>query len=251
VKTKAWHRSIGAWMFIPVLVWAINMPVNPLWLLAAFALYLTIAITVTVGYHRLFTHNAFECSRFWHWFFGLVGCISLNSAPVHWSTVHINHHRFSDTNEDPYDANWRHFFRFKDRENIKATKNELRMMRDTMHILFINHSLTLSIVYGCIMAAFSSEAFLYFYALPSTLYLVTSGLHTIFAHGNHVEEGKSSAAKNLWLLEFIIPMAGEWIHREHHDKPKLVSWNTQLRYFDLGGAFIRLIKNNAESPRRT
>lgn len=251
MKTKAWHRSLGAWLFIPTFLWAINIPYNPMWLLISFALYIIIAITVTVGYHRLFTHSAFECSRFWHWFFGLVGCISLNSAPVHWSTVHINHHMFSDTTNDPYDANWRHFFRFTDRGNIKATKIQLRMMRDQMHIFFINHSLTLSIAYGCLMALFGADPFLYLYALPSTLYLVTSGVHTIFAHGNHVEEGKSSAARNLWLLEFVIPMAGEWIHREHHDNPKLVSWNTKPRYFDLGGAFIRLIENNVESPRRT
>jgi len=246
MKTKAWHRSIGSWLFLPVLYFVLTSTASPLWLIPAFLIYQTIALTVTVGYHRLFVHNSFDCSKFWHWTLGLIGCISLNSAPVHWSTVHITHHKFTDTEDDPYDSNWRHFFRFKDRDNIKATKNEIRMMRDPMHIFFVNHSLTLSIATGIVLASLSTTAFLFLYALPVTLYLVTSGLHTIFAHGSHFDETGHHKARNLWLLEFIIPMGGEWIHKEHHDKPKLNDWHTKPHYFDLGGLMIRLIERNAQ-----
>ena len=245
LKTHAWQRTIGAWLFLPVLAWTVYLGITA-WLIPAFILYIAIALTVTVGYHRLFTHNAFECSRFWHWFFGMVGCISLNSAPVHWSSVHITHHKFSDTKEDSYDSNWRHFFRFKNRDNVKATKNELRMMRDTMHIFFINNSFTLSIVYGSTMALISKEAFLYLYALPTTLYLVTSGLHTMYAHSGETSESGRTTARNLWVLEFLIPMGGEWIHKEHHDRPKLMDWHTKPHYFDLGANFIKLIGRDAK-----
>jgi fatty acid desaturase len=134
MKTYVWQRSIASWMFFPALYLVLTSTANLLWLIPAFILYLTIALTVTIGYHRLFTHNAFECSRFWHWFFGFVGCISLNAAPVHWSSVHINHHRYTDTVDDPYDSNWRHFFRFGERQNVKATKNELRI--PMLYIIF-------------------------------------------------------------------------------------------------------------------
>jgi fatty-acid desaturase len=244
MKTKVWQRSIASWMFIPAVVWAV-MAGPTWWLLPAFLVYLTIALTITVGYHRLFTHNAFVCSRFWHWFFASVGSATLNSAPVHWSSVHINHHRYSDTKDDPYDADLRHFFRFKERENIKASKNELRMMRDKMHVFFVNHSLTVSILTGIILSLISFEAFFYLFALPTTTYLVTAGLHTIFAHGTLKEnDERFSAARNLWLLEFIVPMGGEWIHKEHHDKPKLMDWNTKPHYFDLGAIMIALISKN-------
>lgn len=243
MKTTALHRSIGAWLFLPVAYLSVIYLPSLYWLIPAFLIYITIALTVTVGYHRLFTHNSFECSKFWHWFFGTVGCISLNAAPVHWSSVHIAHHKHSDTPEDPYDSNFKHFLRFKDRDNVRATKNELRMMRDQMHVFFVNHSLSLSIAAGFITALLGLEYFLYFYALPITTYLVTSGLHTIFAHGNSIPEGERTAARNLWLLEFIIPMGGEWIHKEHHDRPGLNDWNTKRRYFDLGGILIGLIGN--------
>lgn len=247
MKTRAWQRTVGAWLFIPALYFTIISQASLVWLVPAFLIYLTIALTVTVGYHRLFTHNSFECSRFWHWFFGLVGCISLNSAPVEWSSVHITHHKFSDTLDDPYDSNFKHFLRFKNRDNVKATKNEIRMMRDRMHTFFINHSMTLSIVTGLILASISLNAFLFLYALPITTYLVTSGLHTIYAHGELTHQIGKTSARNIWPLEFIIPMAGEWIHREHHEKPKLNNWHTKPHYFDMGGIMIGLIQR-AKQP---
>jgi stearoyl-CoA desaturase (delta-9 desaturase) len=237
MKTKAWHRTLGAWLFVPVLYFCLTIISSPVWLVCSFLVYLTIAATITVGYHRLFSHNSFKCAKIWHWVFGIIGCVSLNSAPVHWATVHNNHHKFSDTEQDPYDSNWHHFFRFKDRINIIATKNEIRMMKDKMHLFFIRHSLSLSIVFGGILLLFGLNAFLFLYALPVTLYLVTSGLHTIYAHNN-------TSAQNVWLLEFIIPMCGEWIHKEHHDNPGLNNWHTKPYYFDLGGVLIGAIQQN-------
>ena len=250
MKTKVWQRSIGAWMFFPVVYLTYMLGANPMWLIPSFLIYITIAITVSVGYHRLFCHNGFEVSRFWHWFFGLVGCISLNSAPVHWSSVHSNHHRYSDTDNDPYDSDIKHFLRFRERSNIQATKNELRMIRDPMHQFFVKHSLTLSLGFAAIMLAFGNDAFLFLWALPTTTYLVTSGLQTIFAHGSRLKENdtRKSSARNLWLLEYLIPMGGEWLHKEHHEKPELVDWATQPYYFDLGAHFIKLIGKNAEQP---
>lgn len=248
MKTYAYQRSIASWMFFPVLYLVMVSNASLLWLIPSFILYLTIALTITVGYHRLFTHNAFVCSRFWHWFFGLVGCISLNAAPVHWSSVHISHHRHSDTLDDPYDSNWRHFFRFKERQNVKATKNELRMIKDKMHSFLIKNSFTLSLIYGFSLLAINYNAFLYLYALPVTLYLITSGIHTIFAHAGIKNESTTvHSARNLWLLEFIIPMGGEWLHREHHSYPKLISWSTKSHYFDLGAILITLIRKHDKS----
>jgi fatty-acid desaturase len=162
--------------------------------------------------------------------------------------VHINHHRYTDTVDDPYDSNWRHFFRFGERQNVKATKNELRMIRDKMHVFFLNYSFLLSMVYGSLMLAIDFNAFLYLYMFPVTLYLITSGLHTIFAHeGLKTDDTRISTARNLWLLEFLIPMGGEWIHKEHHDKPKLSDWHTKPHYFDLGAIVINVIKRHDKS----
>jgi len=243
MKTRAWHRTLGAWSFLPIVF--ICLQYSWIYMIPAFAIYIAIALTVTVGYHRLFSHAAFECNRAWHWLFGMIGTISLNSSPVHWASVHMAHHKFSDTEDDPYDASWGHFLRFKDRDNITATRNVVKMMRDPMHKFFMDYSLTLSIIAGLvILGFFGTEAFLFLYALPISAYLVTAGLHTIYAHG-------PTGIRNLWLLEILIPMAGEWIHKEHHTHPKMAKFNTKPYYLDLGGVLIGVIENGRESSTST
>ena len=248
MKTKVWQRSLGAWAFLPIVYVSYLSGAASYWWVISFLLYLVIALTVTVGYHRLFTHNAFETPRFWHWFFGVTGCISLNSAPMHWSVVHINHHRFSDTDKDPYDSNFKHYLRFNERTDLQVTKNEVRMMKDPMHQFFVEHSLSLAIGYALLTLVFGLNAFLFLWALPTSLYLVTAGIHTIFAHSGRLKENdtRKSSARNLWLLEFLIPMAGEWLHKEHHEKPKLMDWGTRFYYYDMGAQLIRLIGKNAK-----
>jgi fatty-acid desaturase len=122
------------------------------------------------------------------------------------------------------------------------------MMKDPMHQFFVNYSLTLALGYAIMMAGISYEAFLFLWALPTSTYLVTAGIHTIFAHSGRLKEGdtRTSSARNLWLLEFIIPMGGEWLHKEHHEKPKLMDWATRSYYYDMGAQLIRLIGKNAK-----
>lgn len=235
MKTKAWHRTLGAWCFLPIAYLSFTTNTNLLWFVLSFMVYLIIAVTVTVGYHRLFCHNAFVCSKIWHWIFGLVGTISLNSSPLSWSAVHKEHHRYSDTPLDPYENNWKYFLRLKERTNIKATKNELRMMKDPMHRFFMHNSFSLCLFVGSSLWLINQNLFLFGFALPITTYLLTAGLQTIYSH-------KNGSSRNLWYMEFLIPMAGEWIHKEHHDNPRRYIFNHRPEFFDLGGVLIRMIQ---------
>ena len=235
MKTKSWHRTLGAWSFFPILYFSITTNTNILWFVLSFIVYLSIAVTVSAGYHRLFCHNAFVCSKIWHWVFGLIGTISLNSSPVSWSAVHKAHHKYSDTTLDPYENNFKYFLRVKERTNITAGKNELKMMKDPMHRFFMNHSLSVSLAFGITLFIISPTLCLFAYILPTTAYLVTSGIQTIYSHNN-------GSARNLWYMEFIIPMAGEWIHKEHHDSGNRYMFNHKPEFFDLGGFLIRRIE---------
>jgi fatty-acid desaturase len=160
----------------------------------------------------------------------------------------MNHHRYSDTDKDPYDSNIKHYLRFKERTDLQVSKNEVRMMKDPMHEFFVNYSLTLALTVAVVTASMGLKFFLFLWALPTTTYLVTAGLHTIFAHGSQLKEhdSRTSSARNLWLLEFLIPMGGEWLHKEHHEKPKLFNWATKPHYYDMGAHLIKLIGHDAK-----
>ena len=62
-------------------------------------------ISITAGYHRLWSHKAYSA----HWsvrlFFALFGAMSLQNSILIWGSQHRTHHRFvDDVDKDPYSA---------------------------------------------------------------------------------------------------------------------------------------------------
>lgn len=62
--------------------------------------YFVCILSVTVGYHRYFSHKAFQTSRFVQFCMASLGCCQLQGGPLAWSAVHRHHHRFSDEKDD-------------------------------------------------------------------------------------------------------------------------------------------------------
>ena len=237
MKTRAWHRSAGALLALPLL--GLGIYLSPISLWYSFVLYMFILVCVTAGYHRLFTHAAYTTHRFWHCVFGTVGCISLNSSPAQWAMVHAAHHKYADTECDPHETTWRYYFRFRDRTDITAERGGIRLLRDPMHQFFLNNSFSICLGYGALTLIFGWWGLLFLYAIPVTMFLFISGFNTIYAHGR-------GGAKNRPLLEFVLPQAGEWIHKQHHLTPKVTPFPGGP---DLGGLFIEMIRT--DGPRST
>ena len=79
--------------------------------LAVFLLmYSLTGISVTAGYHRLFSHQTYECHPVVKWFFLLFGAASLEQPIINWASDHRYHHRFVDTPSDPYNINQGFFY---------------------------------------------------------------------------------------------------------------------------------------------
>lgn len=74
------------------------------WLWAVAFLYLN-GLSITGGYHRLWSHKAYEASPALKWFFALWGAGALQNSILIWASDHRRHHRHVDDNElDPYSA---------------------------------------------------------------------------------------------------------------------------------------------------
>lgn len=62
-------------------------------------------ISITAGYHRLWSHRAYKTNIFFKLFFLFFGTASLQNSVIHWSSDHRKHHRFLDNpKKDPYAA---------------------------------------------------------------------------------------------------------------------------------------------------
>src|SRR5579871_4029609 len=66
------------------------------------AMYLISAFGVTVGFHRLLTHRAFETYRPLRYAFAIMGSYAVEGPVLDWVADHRKHHTFSDEEGDPH-----------------------------------------------------------------------------------------------------------------------------------------------------
>ncbi len=66
------------------------------------AMYLLSAVGVTVGFHRLLTHRAFQTKPWLRYTLAVLGSLSLQGAVIDWVADHRKHHTFTDEEGDPH-----------------------------------------------------------------------------------------------------------------------------------------------------
>ena len=57
---------------------------------------------VTLGYHRMFTHRAFESSRAFRAAIAVLGSMAVQGSVITWVADHRKHHAFTDQDGDPH-----------------------------------------------------------------------------------------------------------------------------------------------------
>jgi stearoyl-CoA desaturase (delta-9 desaturase) len=65
-------------------------------------MYLLVMLGVTVGFHRLFTHRAFESARPVQFLLGVLGSMAFQGPLFEWVGRHRLHHQHSDRDGDPH-----------------------------------------------------------------------------------------------------------------------------------------------------
>ncbi|HAE10688.1 MAG TPA: acyl-CoA desaturase [Opitutae bacterium] len=65
--------------------------------------YPATGISITMGYHRLFSHKAYRAKWPVKLFVLLFGAAAFENSALWWSSEHRKHHKHVDTDEDPYD----------------------------------------------------------------------------------------------------------------------------------------------------
>jgi stearoyl-CoA desaturase (delta-9 desaturase) len=99
------------------------------------AFFAATGMATTVGYHRLFAHAAFKASPVTRFFLLLFGAATFQESALKWSSQHRQHHRFTDTEHDPYGIDqgfwhahigwifcWRHRTNYKNVVDLKRSR---------------------------------------------------------------------------------------------------------------------------------
>ncbi|SGZ49138.1 CIC11C00000001566 [Sungouiella intermedia] len=106
-----WHEHVNWLNFILVVAipvfgayCGITNPPQLKTLILGVVMYVFSGVSITAGYHRLYAHKSYDA----HWlprlFFAFFGAGAVQGSIKWWGHSHRVHHRFTDTNRDPYDA---------------------------------------------------------------------------------------------------------------------------------------------------
>src|SRR3954451_23461855 len=80
-----WNKAVG-WLDLGVMA----------------VLYVLTGLGITVGYHRLLVHRAFQTSKPIQYTFGILGSMSVQGPVLHWVADHRKHHAHTDEEGDPH-----------------------------------------------------------------------------------------------------------------------------------------------------
>src|SRR5262249_36462356 len=72
----------------------------------ALALYVPTMLGITVGFHRLLAHRAFQAGTAVTAILLVFGCMAMQGPPIYWVSNHRRHHQFGDAAGDPHSPHY-------------------------------------------------------------------------------------------------------------------------------------------------
>ncbi|MDX6681510.1 MAG: hypothetical protein QOG94_1549, partial [Solirubrobacteraceae bacterium] len=83
-----------------VLLW--NRAVGAIELSIMAFMYCFTGLGITVGYHRMLTHKAFQSSKAVEYFWAIAGSMAVQGPAIAWVADHRKHHAHTDEEGDPH-----------------------------------------------------------------------------------------------------------------------------------------------------
>jgi stearoyl-CoA desaturase (delta-9 desaturase) len=217
------------------------------WTLTLVMYYIFGCWGVAVTYHRLVSHKSFESPK-WFKIIGLIwGSLGGVGSSIQWTAVHRDHHRHSDTDNDPHNpaGSWKRFFQMQFFTMLVPSSPRYvpDLLRDPLHQKFHKYYWLIHAAYAAILIAIDPFAVVYAYLVPALiLWHVMSALGT-FAHtpvfGTQPVSQKDKST-NLWFLGYMA--FGEGWHNNHHAEASNYRFGKSLKEFDLSALIIEKIK---------
>lgn len=213
---------IGLAVYIP------RFGIHPLEPVFCFISVFVIAMVVSGGYHRYFSHRTFQCHPILKIFYLVVGAAAFEQSALIWSADHRRHHRYVDTEKDPYNIKkgfwWAHIGWIlakapPEREDFSNVPDLLRdkwVMWQHRYLLWIAIPMAfgLPLLIGFLMdrpiGMLLWGAFLRIVITHHTTSFINSIAHQF---GTQPYTDKNSAKDVWWLAPFL---CGETYHNYHH-----------------------------------
>jgi stearoyl-CoA desaturase (delta-9 desaturase) len=227
-------------------------------------LYVVTILGVTVGYHRMLTHRAFEAHRATRYTLAIVGSMAIEGPVIRWVADHRKHHAFTDRDGDPHSPHTDHgdgllgairglwhahvgwLFESVGLSDERRYARELvedRGMRaiDRGFGLFASISLALPFVIGWLYTGTLTGALWAFVwaGLVRVFFIhhATWSVNSIAHFAGRRRFATKDESRNVALL--ALPTLGEGWHNNHHAFPRSAFHGLRWWEIDLSGLTIR------------
>ena len=227
-------------------------------------LYLLCGLGITVGYHRLLTHRAFQTHKPVEYGFAVVGSMALQGGVLDWVADHRKHHAHTDQEGDPHSphvghgeglsglwhahtgwlfethgqADWKRYAKELYEDGGMKRINRLFPLWAYLSIAiptalgFVLHGFTLEgairgLIWGGLVRAFF---------LHHITWSINSVCHYFGRRRFELEDHSTNVA---WLA---LPSLGEAWHHNHHAFPRSAFSGLRWWELDLSGRVIRAMK---------
>ena len=197
--------------------------------LAFLLLMLFCGLSITAGYHRMWSHKAYKAHPIVRFIFALGGACALQNDVMHWASDHRRHHRFVDDNQrDPYSAGRGFWFShigwiLRNHESSKEDFSNIKdIQQDPIAVWQHKHYLSLVLLtnigvpallgylHGDIIACLLLGGLLRLVLSQHVTYLINSIAHM---WGGQTFSDSHSARDNTFLALITY---GEGYHNFHH-----------------------------------
>lgn len=192
-------------------------------------MYMVTGMGITVGYHRLVSHQSFECPDWVKRCLLVAGGWALQNSALIWCADHIRHHARTDTDEDPYNVTkgfWHSHcgWLFYDTHH-RTEKYEVRLRRDPVILwqhryywVIVVSGLAIPFVLGVLwhggwmggVSALLMGGLLRLFMVLNSTFTINSLCHMV---GSQPHSTKDSS-RDSWLISFV--SFGEGYHNYHH-----------------------------------
>jgi stearoyl-CoA desaturase (delta-9 desaturase) len=213
-------------------------------ILFAFACFCYCGLSITAGYHRLWSHKTYQAHAIVRFIFALGGAFSFQNSILHWSSDHRVHHKHVDNNDkDPYSAKmgfwyshigWmcRHYqaHEYHDYTNVRDLQKDAIVMWQHKYYVLLSFGMNLGVPiafglwHGDVINSLLLAGFLRLVLSQHTTFFINSLAHV---WGKQTYTDKNTARDNGFLALFTF---GEGYHNYHHIFEN--DYRNGIRWFD-------------------
>ena len=215
---------------VGIIWYSINYGISWAEISILFFMYLASGLSITAGYHRLFSHRSHSASWPLRLFYAVFGAAAFQNSAIKWCSDHRRHHLKTDSDEDPYSIVrgffWAHMGWVMISEHEERIENVEDLQLDPILIWQDNHIFKIGgfagiilpgLVGALIIGGFSGflggliwGGLLRLVIVHHGTFLINSGAH-YWGKQNYSTKNTSKDSPILSLFTF-----GEGYHNFHH-----------------------------------